>query len=72
MMPDITAGLNDTAGVEIGYDAAPEADEAEAATNATDELFYGEDEEDEEDEDWDTSRRKKGGKPKRHERRTDY
>lgn len=70
VMPDITAGLDDTAGAEIGYDATPEADETAAATDASDETFY--DDEEEDDEDWDNSRRKKGGKPKRHERRTDY
>lgn len=72
MMPDITAGLDDTAGVEVGYDAAPEAETTEAAADQEDESYYDEEEDEEEDEEWGGPRRKKGGKPKRHERRTDY
>jgi hypothetical protein len=68
MMPDITAGLGETAGADTGFDLPPEVAEEPAEAATPEDEFPFEDEEEEDDE-WGGARRKKGSKPKRREHR---
>ena len=63
LMPDITAGLGETADVDAAYDLPANLAEEPVEAALPEEEFTFDEEEEEEDE-WGSPRRKKGGKPK--------
>ena len=71
LMPDITAGLDESPSADTSYDLSSDlAEEPLEAALPEDETYP---EEDEEEDEWGAPRRKKAGKPKpRREHRTEY